>query len=210
MRARSASQRAVSVGRHAPGVELQLAARRARLGERRVRALLARQLARGSRARGSRSPRRSAATARAPRAQSNGRRSWKNTSCRPITPRPTGRQRRFDALRRRDRVVVEVDHAIELAHGRCAPCARACRSRTRRRRRRRGAPRLIEPRLQTAVSSPRRDLEDLGAQVRQVHDAARAAPVWLQARLRLVLERHPAVAGLRRACASCARRARAP
>ena len=42
----------------------------------------------GRRARGSRSPRRSAWTARAPRAESNGSRSWKKTSCRPITPRP--------------------------------------------------------------------------------------------------------------------------
>ena len=58
-------------------------------------------------------------------------------------------------------------------------------------------PRLIEPRLHTAVSSCDGDLEDLGAQVRQVHACGRAAPVWLHARLRRVLERHPAVAGLR-------------
>ena len=47
-------------------------------------------------ARGSRSPRRSSSTAARASAASNGSRSWKKTSCRPMTPRPTGRQRRFE------------------------------------------------------------------------------------------------------------------
>ena len=55
--------------------------------------------------------------------------------------------------------------------------------------------RLIEPRLQTAVSSP-----DVTSRI-SVHrfDRCTVRPgsaVWLHARLRLVLERHPAVAGL--------------
>ena len=148
-------------------------------------------------ARGSRSPPEMRCESARASGASNGRRSWKNTSCRPITPRPTGRQRWFERSRRGDRVVVEVDHAVELAHRACARCARASsKSNAPPVDRRRGAPRLIEPRLQTAVSSSRRDLEDLGAQVREVHDVRPAAPVWLHARLRLVLERHPAVAGL--------------
>ena len=108
----------VSSGVDAPRVELQLAARRARLGERRVRALLARPARTRPTARGSRSPRRCARDSARASGESNGRRSWKNTSCRPITPSPTGRQRRFDARAGVDRVVVEVDHAIELAHRR--------------------------------------------------------------------------------------------
>ena len=132
MRARSASQRRGPSGVDAPGVELQLAPRGARLGEGRVRALLARPARPRPTARGSRSPRRCAARASRASAQSKGSRSWKKTSCRPISPRPTGRQRRFDARGVGDRVEVEVDHPVELTHRACAPCAPACRSRRRR------------------------------------------------------------------------------
>ena len=90
MRARSSSQRASASGVDAPEVELQLALGGAGLGERRVRAA-ARQLAARHAARGSRCSCECASRQRAPPAQSKARRSLKNTSCSPITPRPTGR-----------------------------------------------------------------------------------------------------------------------
>ena len=63
---------------------------------------------------------------------------------------------------------------------------------------RRAAARLIEPRLQTAVSPSRGDLDDLGAQVGQVHDgSARDVAGLVAGPVGGVLEGHPAVAGLR-------------
>ena len=211
IRARSASQRSGSSGADPPGVELQLAARRARLGERRVRALVRRQLARG----GERvevdllgDPLGEGARAAG---ASNGDRIWKKTSCRPIDPEAHRTPAEVRRPGRGDRIEVEIDHPIEL------PDRGAHRARQ-----------LLEVERDLAIRPARRvarqvdraevadrrlllrgHLEDLGAEVREVHGPAGerglvAGPV------RLVLERHPAVAGLRERPHHPARRGRAP
>ena len=136
IRSRSAAQRSGRVGvtphrsncsspRGGPG-----------LGEAGCGAVRLGELARRPPARGSRSPRRSGSTARAPRRSRTAGRSLKNTSCRPITPRPTGRQRglRRGGLRRR--VEVDVDDPVEErdggAHG-VAPACSKSKSPSRRR-----------------------------------------------------------------------------
>jgi hypothetical protein len=119
-------------GRHAPRVELELT-RAARVSCERGWAPFSAARSRGSsRAPRSRSPPRCAATGAAParcrRAGGAGRR-------RPAGPSRPG-PRGASVVGRRGlgrRVEVQVDHAVELTHGRCAPCGRACRSQARER-----------------------------------------------------------------------------
>ena len=66
------------------------------------------------------------ATARGPRASRTAARILKNTSCRPISPRPTGRHAAFERCGLVGRVVVDVDDPVEEAAPRCATtCAEA-------------------------------------------------------------------------------------
>ena len=143
-----------------------------------VGALLARPARPRPSARGSRSPPAMRADSSRASAASKGRRSWKNTSCRPMRPRPTGRQRRVRRAACVGRVEVEVDDAVELAHGDARPSAPAGRSRSRRAvvvhdgvARQVDRAEVADRRLAVV-----RDLDDLGAEVREVHDVARAAP----------------------------------
>ena len=81
---------------HSPGVELQFPARGTGLRETRVCAVLARRAC----TTGGKAWKYTSAEIRRDSARaaslSKGSRSLKNTSCKPIKPRPTGRQRKFD------------------------------------------------------------------------------------------------------------------
>ncbi len=95
---------------------------------------------------------RSGSTARRPRASRTAGAARTTRPAGPSAPSPTGRQRGFDAAACLGRVEVDVDHPVE-EHA--PPSARVARSRRPSRRPSPGprcAPRLIEPRLHTAVS----------------------------------------------------------
>ena len=87
----------------APQIELKIALGCAGFGEGGMRAVLFGESRTRRRVRGSKSL--PGCVSRAARASgaSNGRRSWKKTSCRPMTPRPTGRQRAI-RMRRRESI----------------------------------------------------------------------------------------------------------
>ena len=128
------------------------------------------------------------------RASRRARRSWKKTSCRPMTPRPTGRQRALDDGGLRDGVVVDVDDAVEHRDG-VRGRWRASFSKSKCAVRSRWRARLMEPRLQTAVSVARGDFGDFGAEVGEMDDVAGLAGL-VALEVAGVLEDHPAVAGL--------------
>ncbi len=208
------AQRVPAVGvfrRHVPGLELQFAAWR-RASRRRPGAAPS-ESARSheATARESRSPPGSSARARAPPAR---RTAGAAGRTRPATPSSPGRP---DASAGstlcggRDRVKIEIDRPDPAAAPRPAPCGRACRSRSCARPRRGHVARRVD-RAQVAhgrlaaARSPRgsRCRGSRGARVRP------GSAVWLQARLRLVLEGHPAVAGLGERAHHARRRGRAP
>ena len=120
-----------------------------------------------------------------------GIRSAYSASWKPITPRPTGRWRRFDAARLRHAVVVDVDHVVEHPHRRAHGALERARDRA-------PASRHVLGEIHRAQVADRdlvvrRVQRDLGAEVRAVDDAR---VLLRRAQVARVLERDPRMARL--------------
>ncbi len=120
---------------------------------------------------------------------SKDRRRRKNTSCRPMTPSPTGRQRRFELRALGDRIEVQIDDAIQAAYRDLHRVRQLLEVEALGRE---VAREVDGAEVADGGLGRTGDLDDLGTQIRQMDHLARLGGL-IAAAVAGVLEGHPAL-----------------